>query len=181
MLRITTAQFGFCARMRRVASMPFMLGIAMSITTTSGDCSSASRMLSRPSAASATTVISVCFSSSARRPSRTTVWSSASSMRIGFMGRLGVEFGQRQIGFHQGAAAQLRIDSQLAAQPPDTLFHAEQSEAANETRIEAAAVVSDREVDPCPFAFHDGLHGTGGGLAGGGGYRLLHQPVAERR
>ena len=71
--------------MRRVASMPFMLGIAMSMMTTSGLCSSARRTLSRPSAASATTAMSGCFSSSARRPSRTTVWSSASSMRMGIV------------------------------------------------------------------------------------------------
>ena len=36
MLRITTPTREFAARMRRVASMPFMFGIAKSISTTSG-------------------------------------------------------------------------------------------------------------------------------------------------
>ena len=56
-----------------MASMPFMLGMAMSITTTSGDCSSARRTHSRPSAASATTSMSGWRSSRARKPSRITV------------------------------------------------------------------------------------------------------------
>src|SRR6476620_10380972 len=131
---MTTAVLGQDAAMRRVASMPFMLGIAMSMMTTSGLVSSARRTLSRPSAASATTAMSGCFSRRARRPSRTTVWSSASSMRMGIVfvvNLVGGRLGYRQFGEDGGSPPRVRVDGQAAAETADALLHAEQAEAAD--------------------------------------------------
>src|SRR5512143_1819388 len=143
MLRITTAVRGFDARMRRVASMPFMFGMAMSITTTSGKCSSARRTLSRPSAASATTAMSVCFSSSARRPSRTTVWSSANKMRMGMAVDLllGRHLGDRQLRGDRGSPPRLRCEVEAPAQAAHPLLHAEQAQPPHDTGVEARSVV----------------------------------------
>src|ERR1035441_5678070 len=141
MLRITTPTREFAARMRRVASMPFMLGIARSITTTSGASLSANRTLSRPSAASATTVISVSRSSMARRPSRTTVWSSANKIRIGVMSVPLVQFGHRQYRVNQCPSPRLRTNREAPPQSPYSLFHTQQAQAAQETGIETRSVI----------------------------------------
>ena len=55
---------------RRVASMPSRSGMRMSIRTTSGRCSSAARIASRPVPASATTTIEPVASSTALKPAR---------------------------------------------------------------------------------------------------------------
>src|SRR5690242_18981266 len=143
MLRMTTAVPGHEATIRLVASMPFMLGMAMSMTTTSGDCSSARRTLSRPSAASATIAKSGCFSSRARSPSRTTVWSSASSMRMGIL-----FFGDRQLSQYRCSPPRMGFDGDAATQPADALFHTEQPEASHVAGVESVAVVTDTEADP---------------------------------
>src|SRR3954452_8780777 len=151
MLRMPTAVPGHPATMRRVASMPFMFGIAISMMTTSGACSSARRTLSRPSAASATIAISVCFSSRARRPSRTTVWSSASSMRMGIL-LVACRFGERELGENHGSPPRMGFDGEASAETPHTLLHAEQAEAANGAGVEAIAVVANAEADVAVLA-----------------------------
>src|ERR1035441_4465287 len=144
MLRITTPTREFAARMRRVASMPFILGIAKSITTTSGASVSANRTLSRPSAASATTVMSLSRSSMARRPSRTTVWSSANKIRIGVMSIPLVQFGHRQHRVNQGPAPRFRTNREAPTQTPYPLFHTQQAQPAQEAGIETRAVILHR-------------------------------------
>src|SRR5260370_6501967 len=180
MLRITTPTREFAARMRRVASMPFMFGIARSITPTSGASVSASRMLSRPSAASATTVISLSRSSRARRPSRTTVWSSANKIRIAFMSIPLVQFGHRQDGVNQGASPRLRTDLETSTQPAYPLFHAQQAKAAHESRIETGAVILHGDVHLLAVLSNRYFDGPRIGVAHGIVHRLLHQTVDAR-
>src|SRR5579871_3261918 len=153
MLSIMTAVWGLAARMRRVASMPLRFGMAMSITTTSGDCSSAMRILSRPSAASATTAMSGCFSSKARKPSRTTVWSSANKMRMGIASVLRGQFGDRQFGGNQGSLAEPRVNLQGSSQPAHAFFHSEQAHAAHQLRVEPGPVVADGKEHAVLLAF----------------------------
>ena len=66
---------------RRVASMPSMPGMRMSISTTSGRCASAAATASSPVAASATTSIEPVASSTALKPARIIGWSSAMTTR----------------------------------------------------------------------------------------------------
>src|SRR6266516_7561721 len=66
----------------RVASSPLSVGIAMSMTTTSGRCFLASCTAWRPVSASPTIVMSGSASRRTRRPWRTTVWSSTNRIRI---------------------------------------------------------------------------------------------------
>src|SRR5512133_1190305 len=175
MLRITTAVLGQEARMRRVASIPFMFGMAMSMTTTSGSYSSARRTLSRPSPASATTAISGCFSSRARSPSRTTVWSSASSMRMGIFLVLGGPL-QRQCGDDGRSPPRLRFDGEPAAEASNALLHAEQAEAADDAGVEAVAVVAHAAADAAGLPAHLYFDVVGVGVAGGVVHGLLDEP-----
>jgi hypothetical protein len=68
-----------------VASKPLSNGIAMSMTTTAGRSFLTRATAWRPSFASPTTSRSSSSSSSLRKPSRTTVWSSASRTVIRFI------------------------------------------------------------------------------------------------
>src|SRR5262245_42383950 len=65
-----------------VAAIPSSSGIATSITTTSGLSCAAIVTASRPLLASPTTVMSRAVPSTARKPARTTRWSSANKTRI---------------------------------------------------------------------------------------------------
>src|SRR5581483_7849437 len=177
MLSITTAVRGLAARIRRVASMPLRFGMPISITTTSGDCSSASRMLSRPSAASATTAMSGCFSSSARKPSRTTVWSSANKMRMGITSVFRGDFGNRQFGGDQSSLSEAGVDAQVSAQTADSLFHAEQTHAAHQGRIEADAVIAHGEQHAAVFALDDHFDGSGVSVPRRVVQSFLHQAI----
>ncbi len=67
----------------RVASMPSMSGMRMSITTTSGRASSTSRTASAPVPASPAISRSGVSATSTRSPARISGWSSASTIRIG--------------------------------------------------------------------------------------------------
>lgn len=67
------------AQISVVAPRPSASGIRMSITTTSGRSSRASRTASRPSPASPTTLMSSVLSNSSRKAPRNSAWSSASS------------------------------------------------------------------------------------------------------
>ncbi len=72
-VRITILVRSSCSSctIRRVASSPSMPGMRMSMSTTSGTSSDAMRTASSPSSASPTTWMSVCASSSALKPART--------------------------------------------------------------------------------------------------------------
>src|SRR5436309_872858 len=103
------------------------MGIETSITATSGDCSMASRQAASPSAASPTTSMSGWASIRERRPDRTTLWSSARTMRIltGMAGILPV--GVDGYACSDGCPLALcRLDQQRAAHQADALAHAEQ-------------------------------------------------------
>src|SRR5665811_268510 len=180
MLRITTPTREFAARMRRVASMPFILGIARSITTTSGASVSASRTLSRPSAASATTVMSVSRSSMARRPSRTTVWSSANKIRINVMSIPLVQFGHRHHRVKQGPSPRLRTNREASSQTAHPLLHTQQAKASQETRIETRPVVLHGHVHLLMFPSNRDFHRARLGMANRIVHRLLHQSVDAR-
>src|ERR1700693_799340 len=191
MLRITTPTAGCDATIRRVASMPFIFGMPISITTTSGISSPVNCTVSRPSAASPTTVMSGCFSSSARRPSRTTVWSSANRMRMWriaippgglYFMDLGpidglLQLNQRQFRRNQRTAPKLRLEPQIAAQPSNPLFHAEQSEAADESRVETHAIVAHLEAHALALALLRHLHRSRVGVARRIVQGLLHRAV----
>ena len=85
MLSARTRVWGVEAASRRVASMPFSSGMLTSITTTSGFSRSANSTASRPLPASPTISMSGCAARIMRKPCRTTAWSSASRIRVGFM------------------------------------------------------------------------------------------------
>src|SRR5262249_14787524 len=159
------------------ASMPFMMGMARSITTTSGASVSAMRSVSRPSAASAMTIMSDSRSSMARMPSRTTVWSSASNIRIGFMALFSIQFGYRQDRLHGCAAAGLGADIQAPSQTPDALFHTEDAKAAYETGVKTGSVILHGNVDGIALFAHSHFHSSRTGMADGIVHRLLDQTV----
>src|SRR5579872_3173682 len=177
MLRITTPTREFAARMRRVASIPFKLGIAKSITTTSGASASANRTLSRPSAASATTVISGSRSSMARRPSRTTVWSSANKIRISSMSVPLVQFGNRQCRVNQCPSPWLRTNLEMPSEASYSLFHAQQAKAAHEACIETHSVILHGYLHLLGLLSYCHLNGARFGMADCIVHRLLHHPV----
>src|SRR4051812_41572505 len=66
----------------RVASMPSMSGIRMSIKMTSGECRRPAATASVPVPASATTSMSVAALTSTLKPARTRTWSSAMTTRM---------------------------------------------------------------------------------------------------
>src|ERR1019366_2778570 len=134
---------------------------------------------------------SACGSSRARRPSRTIVWSSARSMRMGGISVQGVamsgdaarksayatglasaglpqQFGQREFGGDGCTAAHLGIDSEVAAEPAHPFFHAEKAHAAHGAFVKAAAIVLDGEDNTRALVPHVHLHITGAGMAGRG-------------
>src|ERR1019366_8395551 len=140
---------------------------------------------------------SACGSSRARRPSRTIVWSSARSMRMGGIGVEGVamsgdaarksayatglasaglpqQFGQREFGGDGCTAAHLGIDAEVAAEPAHPFFHAEKAHAAHGAFVKAAAIVLDGEDNTRALVPHVHLHITGAGMAGGVVGGFLH-------
>src|SRR5450756_1495134 len=86
MERITTWVSGDRSRICRVASMPFISGIAMSATNTLGCSCETCRAASRPLAATPTTRMSSWTWSRCVRPSCMTGWSSAMKTVIGMRG-----------------------------------------------------------------------------------------------
>src|SRR4051812_32028958 len=137
MLSITIAVCGDFNVICRAASIPFRFGMAMSATTTCGECVSVNCTASRPSPASATTLKSSRRSSSARIPLRITTWSSANRILIVLIARGFLE-GERDC--EQSASLNLRIDAKRAAQVGDALLHADQAETPFHLGPEAAAI-----------------------------------------
>src|SRR4051812_44852116 len=86
MLSIRTFASGSASKMRRVATAPFILGSAKSITMTCGLSAIAATTASKPSLASPTTLIPVSSSSIRRKPFRTRLWSSTRSTLISVCG-----------------------------------------------------------------------------------------------
>src|SRR5256884_6635343 len=106
-----------------MTSVPLMLVSWRSSTTTSGLCCSTSRTTSVPSVVQAATLISGSPSSSARRPSRTIAWSSASSTRI--MG--GTSF-RRQLDGQRRSPPGCALEGERPAQHLHAILNAAQAE-----------------------------------------------------
>src|SRR5690349_12503135 len=119
----------------------------------------------------------------ARRPARTTLWSSASRTRsLGSGMGSGLLVGRRQgdSGDQGGAGAGGGLDLQGAAERRQPLAHAEQAEAAGpggEGGVEADAVVLDDGDRPAALALQDDADEAGAGVAGDVGEPLLDDPV----
>src|SRR2546422_2918267 len=136
-----------------MTSVPLMLVSSRSSTTTSGLCCSTSLTTSVPSVVQAATLMSGSPSSSARRPSITIAWSSASSTRI--TGR--ASFGGQRDGERRPPAGRA-LERERAAQHLHAILNAAQPEVSpldahvflareHALRLEATAVVRDGQGD----------------------------------
>src|SRR2546429_1743050 len=136
-----------------MTSVPLMFVSWRSSTTTSGLCCSTSRTTSVPSVVQAATLISGSPSSSARRPSRTIAWSSASSTRI--MG--GTSF-RRQLDGQRRSPPGCALEGERAAQHLHAILNAAQAEVPplhahvllaceHALRLEATTVIGDGQRD----------------------------------
>lgn len=168
---------------RRVAASPSRRGMRMSISTMSGRSSRTRRTASSPSAASPATSMSGCASSRARKPARTSSWSSASVTRItvsprglrrGPVGSVAVRCGERQ--FRQDPEAAIRAGSRpdRATEGGGPLPHSDQSVAAAARVVPGGGSrVVDAEPD-APGAVVDAHQcGAGAGVADDVGQGLL--------
>src|SRR2546422_1043074 len=141
-----------------MTSVPLMLVSSRSSTTTSGLCCSTSLTTSVPSVVQAATLMSGSPSSSARRPSITIAWSSASSTRI----MIRASFGGQRDGERRASAGRA-LECERAAEHLHAILNAAQSEVPplhadvlfareHALRLEAAAVVrhgqGDRQAPP---------------------------------
>src|SRR6266511_2980831 len=145
MLRARTLTCGHSRRIASAASRPFMAGMDRSSTATSGLVVRAFLHASWPSAAWATTCMSCWELINSTRPSRMTVWSSASRTRMGFMGGSLVWAGGRRqgdAGVDGGAGAGGRFDVEGAPGQDGSFSHAQQAEVA----VDAGAVFLERRL-----------------------------------
>src|SRR5437660_866078 len=106
-----------------MTSVPLMLVSSRSSTTTSGLCCSTSLTTSVPSVVQAATLMSGSPSSSARRPSITIAWSSASSTRI----MIRASFGGQRDGERRASAGRA-LECERAAEHLHAILNAAQSE-----------------------------------------------------
>src|SRR6266480_3424613 len=145
-----------------MTSVPLMLVSSRSSTTTSGLCCSTSLTTSVPSVVQAATLMSGSPSSSARRPSITIAWSSASSTRI-----MGSASFRRKLDGQRGSAAGRALEGERAPQHLYAILNAAQSEVPpldthvllarqHALRLEAPPVVRDgqRERQASPLDTH---------------------------
>src|SRR5438034_1544482 len=138
--------------------VPLMLVSSRSSTTTSGLCCSTSLTTSVPSVVQAATLMSGSPSSSARRPSITIAWSSASSTRI----MVRASFGGQRDGERRASTGRA-LERERAAEHLHAILNAAQPEVSplhahvlfareHSLRLEAATVVrhgqGDRQASP---------------------------------
>src|ERR1041384_4619638 len=126
---MSTLMSGSSLRIWRVASRPLSVGMAMSMSTTSGRSLRARPTAWRPVSASPTTAISCSASSNARKPRRTTVWSSASSTFIFCIGHFLLVRREWNFHAHARALAGRGRDGETAIDQPHALLHPHQPEA----------------------------------------------------
>src|SRR2546429_3397791 len=141
-----------------MTSVPLMLVSSRSSTTTSGLCCSTSLTTSVPSVVQAATLMSGSPSSSARRPSITIAWSSASSTRI----MVRASFGGQRDGERRASTGRA-LECERAAEHLHSILNAAQPEVSplhahvlfareHSLRLEAATVVrhgqGDRQTPP---------------------------------
>src|SRR5205085_5296439 len=98
---------------------------------------------SRPSEASATTCMSGSRSISSRKPVRTTAWSSASTTLM-LMDDLLCRC-HRQLNLDARPAARLGMRLEPPAEVSHSFLHAQDSEPARRTRLEAFAIIGNGE------------------------------------
>src|SRR5213079_2472312 len=133
-----------------MTSVPLMLVSSRSRTTTSGLCCSTSLTTSVPSVVQAATLMSGSPSSSARRPSITIAWSSASSTRI----MVPASF-RRQFDGQRRSPAGGALECERAAQHLHAILNAAQPEVPSLH----AHVLLAREEDVGVEGGHFGLRG----------------------
>src|SRR5271156_2667525 len=88
-----------------------------------------------------------------------------------------LQLNQRQFRRNQRTAPQRRFEPQIAAQPPYPLLHAEQPEAADESRVETYAIVAHLEAHALALALHRDFHRSRIGVARRITHGLLHHTV----
>src|ERR1022692_999665 len=164
--------------MRAAASRPFRPGMEISIKTTSGRCILTRFKTSRPSFASPRTSTSGNFSSKARMPARTSVWSSANMTRTGLLILfIGVSSGLRRLplqgepGMHFSALPGNGREFQPATGQRRTLLHAQQAQTRaahglfpHDRHVKSYAVVAYAQVKLFLFGPQIHGHGTGPGV-----------------
>src|SRR5471032_3312208 len=127
MLRMRMAVSGAVRRIWRLATAPFMLGSAKSITTTRGRSSNASSTAWCPSSASPTTRMSWSSSNMRRNPRRTRLWSSTSRTEIAGSGMrllaMSLLRQYRHRKTHQGATRAAVLEFQTAVHQFRSLTH----------------------------------------------------------
>src|ERR1700749_165767 len=163
-----------------------------SSTATSGSIFWTNSTAARPSGASPTHSMSACDSTSARKPSRTSAWSSAKKTRsllIAFLLRL------RAVGrvepdgdaHEDGRAASGRaldldraVDERRALGPPDEAHAAHFSVGFDSLGVKAAAVVLHDEHDVAVAAFEQHVDARGRRVLGDVVQSLLRDAVQRR-
>src|SRR6185437_12461441 len=150
MLRMSTFAEGVASRMRRVATAPFMLGSAKSMTMTSGRSLNAASTASWPSLASPRTRISGSSSSMRRNPRRTSAWSSTRRIVSSARGMRLLADDRRRYA-DQRASFASRQEFDFAAQHLRAFPHRDQPHAAPVLRAEADAMIFHFEGDAIRF------------------------------
>src|SRR5579862_2288268 len=140
MLRINTAVSGYSSRMRRVATAPFILTSAKSITTTCGFRTPTASTASCPSLASPTTRTTGASSSRRRNPVRTKLWSSTSRTEISGsgMGHLRRQWHRHA---HQHSALIALGEFDGAIHQPRPFAHRDQAQTLRELLLKSDALV----------------------------------------
>src|SRR5688500_12628266 len=148
MLRISTAGGRGFATIDRVASIPFVIGIAQSMTTTCGSSCRASAIACAPSLASPITSIAGSSSSMRRKPRRTSAWSSTrSTVILGGTAPL-LRTRQRYLQAHQRAPFARPCELDGAAGQRRPLAHRRQAKTASACgRRNPRAVILDLEFE----------------------------------
>src|SRR5579885_2649967 len=176
MLKMIMPVFGSRLRICAAASIPFSIGIAMSMTTMSGLNSAARRTASRPSAASPMTDTSSDFSSRARSPWRTIPWSSAMSTR-----KLILLLQNWNLNAKASSGPWLGPYFKNSVQFSHPLFHAPQAEARlGPPAVKARAVIFDDRNHVVLGAVNRDANGAGVGVAACVSKRFLYDPVDAR-
>src|SRR5262245_59036686 len=179
--RISTRVSGQRSTMRRVDSTPSSSGMAMSMMTISGFWRSASATASRPLPATPTTCRSLPPSSSARSPSRTTAWSSASITETAMCPPASSVVLHQNLHAAVGAGLQRKVRAdRLGALAHDQEAPAgPRARAVDPLRVEADPIVAHRQHGAAVPATNRDLHALRVGVLGDVVERFLRD--AEHR
>ncbi len=181
MVSITTRTPSWRAVIRRVASMPSSRGIAMSITTTSGEVSATTWRASTPSAAVPTTSIPSSAPSRATSPSRTIWWSSTTMTRMltrpapSPTSPHGGAGGGRGRGCRPRGAGDLAVPSELLR----ALAQRQQADPHLPVGVDASSVVRDLDLEGSVHEHQPDPAAVGSGVTRGVAQRLGGDPVGR--